>query len=121
MHFVVRAYAVLPSKEAELEAFVRALAGPRQTEAHEFYRSLGVRSESWYFQPGPFGAQVIVVTAVEDVEPAARKFADAQQPFHRWFKDQVLCISAIDPDTDPLGPPSTAIFTWPPAPPGSER
>ncbi len=57
MHSVVRAYAVLPSKEPDLEAFVRALAGPRRTEAQEFYRGLGVRSESWYFQSAPSGSE----------------------------------------------------------------
>jgi hypothetical protein len=116
MHLVVRAFAVLPSKEQEVEAFARELAGPRQDEAHEFYRSLGVRRETWHFQAGPFGAQVIVVTELDDLEPAARRYADAQQPFHRWFKEQVLRISAVDPNIEPLGPPSTQVFSWPPAP-----
>ena len=79
----------------------------------------GRRPEDPPGQPGPFGAQVVVVTEVDDLEPAARMYADAQQPFQRWFKEQVLRISAIGPETDPLGPPSTPIFTWPPAP--SER
>jgi hypothetical protein len=121
MHLLVRAFAVLPSKEGEVEAFARELAGPRQAEAHEFYRSLGVRRETWHFQPGPFGSQVIVVTELDDVEPAARKFADSQQPFHVWFKEQVLRISAIDPNTEPLGPPATQIFAWPPAARAVER
>lgn len=121
MHLVVRAFAVLPSKEPDVEAFARELAGPRRAEAQEFYRGLGVRRESWHFQPGPFGAQVIVVTEVDDLEPAAKAFAEAQQPFHRWFKEQVLRISAIDPNTDPLGPPSNQVFNWPPAPGPGER
>lgn len=121
MHLVVRAFAVLPSKEPDVEAFANQLAGPRRVEAEQFYRSLGVRRESWYFQPGPFGAQVIVVTEVDDLEPAAKAFAEAQQPFHRWFKEQVLRISAIDPNTDPLGPPSSQVFSWPPASEPAER
>jgi len=121
MHLVVRAFAVLPSKEGEVEAFARELAGPRQAEADEFYRSLGVSRETWHFQPGPFGSQVIVVTEINDLEPAARKFADTQQPFHVWFKEQVLRISAIDPNIEPLGPPSTQVFAWPPAPQAVER
>lgn len=121
MHLVVRAFAVLPSKEPDVEAFAQELAGPRQAEAREFYRSLGVRRESWHFQPGPFGAQVIVVTELDNIEPAAKAYVDAQQPFHRWFKEQVLRISAIDPNIDPLGPPSTQVFSWPPTPRGSVR
>ena len=114
MHLVVRAFPVLPSKEQDVEAFARQLAGPRQAEAREFYRSIGVTRETWHFQPGSFESQVIV-TEVEDVEPAAKAYADAQQPFYRWFKEQVLRISAIDPNVDPLGPPSTQVFAWPPA------
>ena len=121
MHLVVRAFAVLPSREPEVEAFARELAGPRLAEAHRFYRSLGVRRESWHFQPGPFGSQVIVVTEIEHPEPAAKAFADARQPFHRWFKEQVLRISATDPNVDPLGPQSTPIFSWPPASQVPER
>jgi hypothetical protein len=121
MHLVVRAFAVLPSKEKEVEIFARELAGPRSAEASEFYRSLGVRRETWHFQPGPFEAQVIVVTEVDDLEPAAKKYADAQQPFHVWFKEQVLRISAVDPNLEPLGPPSTQVFAWPPAPAPGER
>lgn len=120
MHLVVRAYAVLPSKEPDVEAFARELAGPRRAEADAFYRGLGVHRETWHFQPGPFGAQVIVVTEVEDVERAARAFADAQQAFHLWFKDQVLRISAVDATTEPVGPATTQVFAWPP-PSGAAR
>ena len=114
MHLVVRAFPVLPSKEEEVEAFARELAGPRRDEAREFYESYGVKREIWHFQPGPFGAQVIVVTELNDVDPAAKAYADAQQPFHRWFKERVLRISAVDPNVDPLGPPTTRVFAWPP-------
>jgi hypothetical protein len=114
MRLVVRAFPVLPGKEPDVDAFARELAGPRQAEAHEFYRGLGVRRESWHFQPGPSGSQVIVVTEIDDLEPAARQYADAQQPFHRWFKEQVLRISTVDPNLDPLGPLSHPIFSWPP-------
>ena len=72
------------------------------------------RTRRWNAEPGPFGSPVIVVTEVDDLEPAARKFADAQQPFHVWFKEQVLRISAVDPNIEPLGPPSTQVFAWPP-------
>lgn len=116
MHLVVRAFAVLPSKEQEVEAFARELAGPRQEGAYEFYRGLGVRRETRHFQAGPFGSQVVLVTELDDLEPAARKYGDAQQPLHRWFKEQVLRISAIDPDIEPLGPPATQVFSWPSAP-----
>ena len=103
------------SKEQDVQTFARELCGPRQAEVREFYDSYRVKRETWHLQPGPFGSQGIVITEVEDVVPAARAYADAQQPFHRWFKDEVLRISGIDPNVDPLGPPSTQVFAWPPA------
>ena len=106
MHLVVRAFPVLPSKEQDVEAFARELSGPRQAKVREFYDSYGVKRETWHFQPGPFGSQVIVITEVD---------ADAQQPFYRWFKDEVLRISGVDPNVDPLGPASMQVFAWPPA------
>ena len=115
MHLVVRAFPVLPSKEQDVEAFARELSGPRQAKVREFYDSYGVKRETWHFQPGPFGSQVIVITEVEDVVPAAKAYADAQQPFHRWFKDEVLRISGVNPNVDLLGPPSMQVFAWPPA------
>lgn len=121
MPLVVTGFALLPSKDKEVEAFAGELAGPRQAQAHDFYRGLGVRRETWHFQPGPFGAQVIVVTELDDVGAAAKALVDARRPFHRWFKEQVLRISATDPDDHPLGPPSTQVFSWPREPAPGER
>lgn len=69
----------------------------------------------------PSEPRSFVITEVDDLEPAAKAFAAAQQPFHRWFKEQVLRISAVDPNIDPLGPPSSQVFSWPPTPGQAER
>jgi hypothetical protein len=113
MPLVVRAFPLLPGKEDDLRAFASELAGRRLPEAAEFYRQFGVQQESWHLQQTPHGAWVIGVTDLtDDLEKAAQAYADSERPFDRWFKDQVLNISGVDPDVEPLGPPTEAIFDW---------
>lgn len=106
MALVVRAFPV--GDRRRVDDFVREL-GERQGAAREFYTSLGVRRESWFYQPQPSGrgAMVIDVTEVIDpVEPKAEDYAEASDPFSVWFKAHVYALSGVDPDTTPLGPPS---------------
>ncbi|MGH9443710.1 MAG: hypothetical protein ACRD16_15715 [Thermoanaerobaculia bacterium] len=112
MPLVVRAFPVLPNREAGLKSFAASLAGERGAEATAFYRGLGVRHESWHVQRTEHGTWVIGVTDVDDPGRRAPQYAAAQADFHRWFKDQVLDLTGIDPDTQPLGPPTEVIFSW---------
>ena len=113
MALVVRAFPVLPGKEAGLRAFAGALAKERAAEAAVFYAGLGVRHESWHLQKHEHGTWVIGVTDVDAPAQRAPQYAAAQEKFHRWFKDQVLQFTGIDPDTQPLGPPTEEVFSWP--------
>jgi len=115
VHLVVRAFPVLPSKEQDVEAFARELSGPRQAKVREFYDSYGVKRETWHFQPVPAGRK-------SSLSPRSRTSFRRQgltpmrsSHFHRWFKDEVLRISGVNPNVDLLGPPSVQVFAWPPA------
>jgi hypothetical protein len=56
---------------------------------------------------------VIAVTELEDaLEARARAYAASQHPFDRWFKDQVGAVCGINPDEEPLGPPTEPLFRW---------
>ena len=113
MPLVVRAFPVLPGKDEQLRRFAAELAGDRRSEAAEFYRSFGVTRESWHLQHTEQGYWVIGVTDVsDDLEGRAQAYASSRRPFDRWFKDQVLEISGIDPDVEPLGPPTQTLFEW---------
>jgi hypothetical protein len=114
MPLVVRAFPVLPGKEEQLKEFAAEMAGARHSEAASFYRSFGVARESWHLQHTEHGAWVIGVTDVsDDVEAKAQAYAASERPFDRWFKKQVLEISGIDPDVEPLGPPTQILFEFP--------
>src|SRR5690242_21747882 len=113
MALVVRAFPVLPGREAEFRSFAAAMTNERAAEAAAFYKGLGVRQESWHLQRTAHGDWVIGVTDVDAPARRAPQYAAAQEAFHRWFKDQVLHLTGIDPDTQPLGPPTEELFSWP--------
>jgi hypothetical protein len=113
MPLIVRAFPVLQGKEEDIRNLAAEMAGPRREEALEFYRHFGVVRESWHYQETPNGPMVIGVTEVEEPEAKAakaREYAESNRPFDRWFKDQVRNLTGIDPDAQPLGPPSEVIF-----------
>lgn len=112
MPFVVQAFPLLPEREGALRAFADQMAGERAAEGADFYRRLGVAHESWHLQHTAAGPLVIAVTEIADVDAAATSYAASQQPFDRWFKDQVLHLTGVSPDSDPLGPPTEQIFEF---------
>lgn len=113
MPLIVRAFPILPGREAELRRFAAEMSGERRGDAASFYRSFGVTRESWHLQHTEHGAWIIGVTEVtDDLEAKAQAYATSQRPFDRWFKDQVERISGINQDVEPLGPPTETLFEW---------
>lgn len=112
MQLLVRAFHVLPGREEQMRELAEAVSTTRAAEAADFYRRMGVARESWHLQETPHGAWVIGVTQIPDkpIEVAGRDYAASQHPFDRWFKDQVRFVTGIDPDSEPLGPPTECIF-----------
>lgn len=107
---IVRAFPVLKGKEEDIRKLAAELTGARREEAQEFYRHFGVTRESWHYQDTEHGPMVIGVTDVEEPDARAREYAESSRPFDLWFKDQVRNLTGIDPDTQPLGPPTEVIF-----------
>ncbi len=115
MPLLIRAFPMHPNFEAELTEFAGTLASARRDEAHGFYSGLGVKRETWALQRIGDKPWLIGVTQVEgDLDATAARYAAADDEFSRWFKQRVLALSAIDPNIEPLGPPSRVIFDWRP-------
>lgn len=112
MSLIVRAFPVLPGMEKEICRFAEELSGPRRAEASAFYRSFGVRQESWHLQQTPEGLIVIGVTEVDEPEAKAPEYAHSQRRFDLWFKEQVKRLTGIDPEVEPLGPPTETLFEF---------
>src|SRR5262245_17297015 len=112
MELIVRAFPVLPGKEAEMRQFAHDLQTTRAGEATAFYGGLGIGHESWHVQAHAEGLWVIVITEISgrSAAAAASQYAQSQEAFVRWFKDRVQSVTGINPDTTPLGPPTEAVF-----------
>jgi hypothetical protein len=113
MAMLVRAFPILPGKEDAALEFARAVGDSRRSETAAFLQGYGVRRETWHLQRLGDRAMFIVVSDVEHppLEKAAA-YAGAQGGYERWFKDNVKALSGIDPDKEPLGPPSETVFSW---------
>ena len=112
MPVIVRAF---PIREpvADLHAFAAALTTQRHADATAFYRQFGVSHESWHLQQTPSGdTWLLSVTVVDNPTEAAPRYAKSTAEFDRWFKDQVRHVSGIDPNLQPMGPPTTQVFAW---------
>ena len=108
---IVRAFPLRGSVN-DLNAFAKALAGPRSGDAARFYRHYGVERESWHLQHTDHGPWVIAVTEFTDPVEAAPRCAESIEAFHLWFKSQVEALTGVDPNIAPLGPPTREVFAW---------
>jgi hypothetical protein len=113
MSLVVRAFPILAGQEMAMEQFANE-ASARAAELAEFYCKFGVRRESWHVQATTHGTWVIGVTEVSDrpLAEAAAEYAASRETFDRWFKDRVYELTGINPDLQPLGPPTHCILDW---------
>jgi len=112
MALVVRAFPVLAGHESHVRELAKSMATDRAADAAQFFARFGVRHESWHLQQTPHGPWVIVVTEVDAPVETAKEYSASQGEFDLWFKAQVLELSGIDPQTQPLGPPTDQIFAW---------
>jgi hypothetical protein len=111
MPLTVRAFP-LHGPLSGLEAFAAQLKSERRAAAMQFFREYGVSHESWHLQQTPNGPWIIAVTQLQDPGEAAPRYAKSNAEFDAWFKNQVRSLTGVDPNTTPLGPPTTEIFSW---------
>ena len=110
MTLLVRAFPVICDR-SEVEKLTAEM-NERSADVRRFYESFGVTRESWFLQETEHGPMVIGVTEVNDLETAAQDYAQTTEHFAAWFKNRVKEISGIDPNEQPLGPPTEQIFEF---------
>ena len=112
MQLIVRAFPVLPGKQQQMRQFAEDMRTTRSAEAADFYRRIGAARESWHLQTTPAGDWVIGVTQIPDrpIDVAAEEYARSTHAFDQWFKEQVMLVTGVNPETTPLGPPTECIF-----------
>lgn len=111
MSLLVRAFPLVGSP-ADLQAMIAELDGARDAQRDAFYQAHGVTHESWYLQQTPQGSLVIGLTQVRDVATASSAFAQSQEGFALWFKQQIQRLSGVDPSRMPEGPATQLVYEW---------
>jgi hypothetical protein len=86
---------ILPGKTEQWRRFKEELKGPRYSEYVESRRRMGVRERA-FLQSTPQGDIAIITWEGEDAEKALRHFAESDDPFTRWFLQQVKEIHGLD-------------------------
>ena len=105
---IVRAFPVR-SRDAVAE-FAEEMR-ERAAEARRFYESYGIARETWFFQRWNYGDIVIGVTHAEEPSMSrAQQYAASREAFTSWFKQRVHDVTGIDPNIEPLGPPTDQVF-----------
>jgi hypothetical protein len=112
MELLVRAFHIPESRIEEFRSFSEELLRRRRRDTDSLFRRFGVASESWHVQRTAGGAIVILTTWVDDLERAPRALAASRDPFHVWFKQQLLRLTGTDPNREPLGPSKQVVFEW---------
>ena len=112
MQLIVRAFPIKASAKQDLDDMIRLLNGERRSEAAAFYRRHGLSHESWHLQETPDGPWVIAISALDQPDEAAARYAESTEAFDGWFKAQIGKITGIDLNERPLGPPTKCIYGW---------
>ena len=94
----------LPGGTEKLRLLAQELQGRKRSEFEDFLRRMKATREEWFIQSTPQGDMVIVYMEGEDLEQNFRAFADSQEPFDLWFKEQAKLVHGIDFNEPPSAP-----------------
>ena len=86
---------ILPGKTEQWRQFMSEIQGPRFNDFKASRERYGVH-ERTFLQPTPMGDMVIVTLEGNDPMGAFQKMANDQDPFTRWFVQQVMEIHGFD-------------------------
>ena len=100
---------IVPGKEQEWREFIKELKDQRYEDFQASRSKLGVR-ERTFLQETPMGSMVVVTLEGENPELAFANFAQNNDAFTKWFKEQVISIHGIDLSAPPPGPLPTLLI-----------
>lgn len=101
-------FPVLPGKTEAYKQFGQELT--RHSGYADSRRRLGIHAERSFLQSTPQGDLAIIYFEADDVARVFQGVATSQEPFDRWFREQVLDIHGVDVTQPPPGPPPHVIF-----------
>ncbi len=101
---------VLPGKTEVVRRFGVEMSGPRRGEAEESQRRIGITRQMVWLQQTPQGDMCVVYWETDDPARVFQKWASSDNPFDRWFLEQLKEIHGIDLTQPP--PPNELIYEW---------
>lgn len=103
---------LLPGKTEAARAFMQELEGQFKSDFAASEQRIGITKESWYLQQTPNGDLFVTYMESPDFAKALSEFGQSQEPFDRWFKQQMADVTGIDLNDPPPGPLSEQLSTY---------
>jgi hypothetical protein len=102
---------VLPGKSEAARRLAAESSGPRRSESEESQRRVGITKQEVWLQQTPQGDICVVYWEVDDPTRAFQELASSDNPFDRWYLQQLKEIHGLDLTQQPP-PPNELIFEW---------
>jgi hypothetical protein len=88
---------ILPGKtQTDREAIASCAGGDRQAEYQASRRRAGIERESVWIQTTLDGDVAVVLIEAPDIQAAMGSLATSEDPFDRWFRENVKDVHGMD-------------------------
>jgi hypothetical protein len=112
MDQVCFALPIIHGKTEAARAFMRELEGSRKREFAASEQRIGITKELWYLQHTPNGDIFVTYMESPDFGKALSQFAQSQDDFDQWFKQQMEDVTGVDLNNPPTGPMSELLSNY---------
>jgi hypothetical protein len=103
---------ILPGKAEAWRRFMQEIGGTRRQEYEASRRRLGIRVERAWISETRQRTIGIMLIEGEALEQALAALAHSDQPFERWFREQLLTLQGLDLTQLDLAFLPDLIFAW---------
>jgi len=94
----------LPIQDGQADAaraFAQECVGPRYADYDASERRIGIPVENWYLLRVAGHDAFVIQVEGSDLQASLGAFIGSQEPFDRWFKEQVRAFTGIDLNAGP--------------------
>ena len=92
---------LLPGATEKARAFQRELDTDRKAQYARSEQAIGITKELWFLASLPAGDHLVVYMESPDFATALGRFAQSQDAFDVWFKEQLAGVTGVDLNNPP--------------------
>jgi hypothetical protein len=97
MQTIAFAAPILPGKtQSDRDAIASCAHGDRQAEYQASRGRAGIQREAVWIQSTRDGDVAVILIEAPDIQAAMRTLATSQDPFDRWFRENVKDVHGMD-------------------------